>query len=156
MEDNGKQGRTKQANKAPGRTDGRFHETACGSIVDTQTKLEWAVGPDATLPWKEAVTWATALATCGGGWSMPSSAQLATLFDKNQTAGTGFAVGGKHWPAHLDPVFSGIGSGSWVWSKDERNATSAKAYNYNQGTETLMEKTNSKYTTRAFAVRPAR
>ncbi|BAH73554.1 DUF1566 domain-containing protein [Solidesulfovibrio magneticus] len=132
---------------------GRFTRTPCGAVADAVNKLEWFVGPDVDMTFDQARDWAKSLAACGKGWGLPSIAQLATLHDPRLTAGTGFYAGGKHWPAHIDPLFSGIGGGSWVWSREEPNAATAKAYNFNQGTETRTGKPGQGLTVRAFAVR---
>ena len=105
------------------------------------------------MTFEQAKDWAKGLAACGQGWALPTIAQLATLHDPRLTAGTGFYAGGKHWPAHVDPIFSGIGGGSWAWSREEANAATAKAYNFNQGTETRTGKSGKGMTIRAFAVR---
>jgi hypothetical protein len=137
---------------------GRFLVAECGAIQDLYTNLEWLVGPDRTLGWDEARDWINAQKACGGGWSMPSLKQLASLFDPKLTAGRGFYTRGKHWPARMDPVFSGIGDGSWAWSKEETSPKGpmAKAFNFNQGTETVYAKDNMLPTTRAFGVRRTR
>jgi len=132
---------------------GRFRKLDCGSIIDTKNNLEWFVGPDETMTFDEAKSWIKSLNTCGTNWWMPTIAQLSTLYEPNKTAGTGFFVGSKHWPAHIDPIFSGIGNGSWAWSTEEINGSTAKSYNLNQGTETRTEKQNKKMTIHAFAVR---
>lgn len=104
------------------------------------------------MTFDQARDWANALTACGAGWGLPTIAQLASLHDPRATAGTGFYAGGKHWPAHVDPIFSGIGGGSWAWSREEANPA-AKAYNFNQGTETRTGKSGKGMTIRAFAVR---
>ncbi|GFK92932.1 hypothetical protein NNJEOMEG_00760 [Fundidesulfovibrio magnetotacticus] len=135
---------------------GRYALTACGSIVDSATGLEWFVGPDETLTWDRAAAWVRSLGACGGGWSMPSVSQLLALYESGKTAGTGFFLNGKRWPARMDPVFSGIGEGSWVWSGEEASGSAARSVNFNQGKEVRYDKFNTQYTTRAFAVRRAR
>ena len=125
----------------------------CGAIADAANGLEWFVGPDVDTTFTQAKAWARSLDACGKEWELPTIAQLATLYDPRSTAGTGFETAGKRWPAHLDPVFSGIGGGSWVWSREELDAGMAKSYNFNQGTETRTGKPGKGMTLRAFAVR---
>ena len=105
------------------------------------------------MTFAQAKAWVKALTTCGSGWELPTIAQLASLFEARSTAGTGYVLAGKHWPAHMNPAFSGIGSGSWVWSGEEINANVAKSYNFNQGSETRTNKDNTTMTIRVFAVR---
>ena len=92
----------------------RFQVKACGSILDTATHLEWYLGPDANITWPDADTWIGELRACNESWTMPSIDQLKTLFDDNFVAGTGYFAEGRYWPAHINPVFSGIGSGSRI------------------------------------------
>jgi Protein of unknown function (DUF1566)/Caspase domain len=130
----------------------RFGKSACGSISDTSTHLEWFVGEDKTVTWDEARNWIANLDACGGGWKMPEIKQLSTLFDPHAVAGTGFFTAGKHYPAHIDPIFSGIGGGSWVWSSGQ-SGDYANSFNFNQNLAVTYKKNNSTFTTRAFAVR---
>ena len=58
---------------------GRFQTDAQGVVTDWDTGLQWAVGPDRYLSKSEARAWAESLALAGGGWCMPTTAQLMTL-----------------------------------------------------------------------------
>jgi len=133
----------------------RYAQTACGAIVDTRTGLQWLVGPDSNLSWDAAQSWIAGAPACGGGWGMPSIGQLATLYEPSMSAGVGYERGGVHYPAHIDPVFNGIGSGSWVWSRETYPGGSARSFNFNQGLGVVYARDNNTYTTRAFAVRAA-
>jgi TIR domain-containing protein/uncharacterized protein DUF1566 len=128
----------------------------CGSIRDSQTGLEWLVGPDRNMTWDEAAAWTASRTECGGGWGMPTIRQLATLNDPKSTAGTGFFDRGRNWPAHIGPAFAAIGGGSWVWSSEQSGPRSARSFNFNQGVATQYSRDNVTFATRAFAVRPAR
>lgn len=144
-------------NRAPvlKKASGRYEVTSCESIIDRSTGLEWFVGPDKTMTWDAAKEWTESLGSCGGGWRMPTTLQLAKLYTPGKTAGQGFVSGGQHWPAHIDEVFSGIGGGSWVWSK-ENFRDNAWSFNFNQNYPVNFEKRNpNRYSTRAFAVRNA-
>jgi hypothetical protein len=134
----------------------RFDRTGCGSIVDHATQLEWYVGPDTNVAWSDALSWVRRLDACGGGWHMPTLGQLQSLFDARSTAGTGYFTRGRHWPAHLDPIFSGIGAGSWVWAGEPaaRSGIGHPALNFNQDLNVVLEPGRD-YTVRAFAVRAA-
>lgn len=136
-------------------TQGRYSVTPCQSIKDARTGLEWVVGPDRNMTWYEAEQWTSALASCTGGWRMPSIEEIRGLFDPAVTAGIGFLLNGRRYPAHIDPVFSGIGEGSWVWA-NERSGDSARSFNLNQGIAVTYSVANTTYSTRAFAVRIAR
>lgn len=133
----------------------RFQATGCGSIIDTVTRLEWYVGPDVDTTWPNAENWVKGLRACGKTWAMPSMYQLRTLFDRGEVAGTGYFTRGQNWPAHIDPIFSGIGRGSWVWAEGPNLGDDALAFNYNQGIRVQISQTNFYGTVRAFAIRQA-
>ena len=132
---------------------GGYSVHASGIVTDQRTGLDWYVGPDVNTDWPTAVKWTSELAVGGGGWRMPSSSELQTLFDKTYTAGIGYYKNGKHWPAHMHPVFQAIGGGSWVWSAESENKASASAFNFNQGRPEAQPRSNTNYSIRAFAVR---
>ena len=133
----------------------RYAATACGAIVDSQTNLEWLVGPDTNLTWDAAEAWITSASACGGSWSMPSIGQLAGLYDSQRSAGIGYYTRGAHYPAHIDPIFAAIGGGSWVWSREANAGGTARSFNFNQGLAVVYERSNTTLATRAFAVRNA-
>lgn len=139
--------------KAQAKSSERYQTSSCGSIVDQRSGLQWYVGPDITVTWNAADRWVGRLAACGGGWRLPTVTQLETLFDPHVVAGTGYFAHGKHWPAHIDPIFSGIGQGSWVWAEGPAGAN-APAVNFNQGGAVQLSATPS-YPVRVFAVKPA-
>lgn len=129
----------------------RFQRGPCGSVVDLSTQFEWFVGPDANITWAEAAAWVQHLRTCDGGWTMPQPSQLRTLFDGRSTAGVGYYTRGRRWPARMDPVFSGIGEGSWVWAAGNPGPQGAPAFNFNQGKSVSIE-SGKDFTVRVFAV----
>ena len=135
---------------------GRYSVASCGVIQDTDTGLEWFVGEDRNLTWYEAQNWILGLASCGGGWRMPTIQEIRTLYDPSQRAGTGYYQDGRYFPAHLDPVFNAIGGGSWVWSNERVGVGKARSFNLNQGKGVVYSATDTLYSTRAFAVRNVR
>lgn len=137
-------------------TQSRYTVTSCGSIQDTRTGLEWFVGPDRNTTWYEARQWANGLQTCDGGWRLPSLEEIGTLYDPGSSAGTGYYTRGQYWPAHMDPVFNGIGGGSWIWSDQQTGNGNAHSFNMNQGKAVEYSATDIIFSTRAFAVRRAR
>jgi predicted aspartyl protease len=143
------------AQPSPGLERGQYRTTSCQSIVDLFTQLEWYVGPDLKTSWSDANKWARELTACGGTWALPRIDQLRTLFKPDRTAGTGYYTRGRYWPAHIDPIFSQIGAGSWVWATGSSDAKSAPAFNFNQGVAVRLAPTIEEYTVRAFAVRHA-
>ena len=133
-------------------TSARYKRTNCGSIVDSRTGLEWFVGPDADETWTGAQSWARNLDACGKRWDLPTIGDLRSLFDKEFVAGTGYFTSGRHWPAHIEPIFSAIGQGSWVWASGELAGGNAPAFNFNQGVAVRVPARDFFGTTRAFAV----
>jgi hypothetical protein len=133
----------------------RFAVKPCGAIHDRRTNLEWLIGPDRNLTWKDAERWTGELTRCNGGWLLPNVRQLQQLYDPDSTAGTGYSTGGQRFPAHLDPVFAAIGGGTWVWAADASGAL-GRTFNFNQGVIAETRRTNTQLAIRAFAVRRAR
>ena len=83
---------------------------------------------------------------------LPTIRDLRSLFDKEFVAGTGYFTSGRYWPAHIEPVFSAIGQGSWVWAQGELVGGNAPAFNFNQGVEVWVSPSHFYGTIRAFAV----
>ena len=133
-------------------TSARYKRTNCGSIVDSRTGLEWFIGPDADVTWTEAQSWARNMGACGKQWTLPTIGDLRSLFDKGYVAGTGYFTSGRHWPAHIEPIFSSIGQGSWVWAYGELAGGDAPAFNFNQGVAVKVSASHFYGTVRAFAV----
>ena len=57
----------------------RFTIDKKGVITDSETHLQWYVGPDRSTNWDQANAWVNELAVDGGGWRMPSSAELERI-----------------------------------------------------------------------------
>ena len=125
---------------------------SCGSIVDSRTGFEWFVGPDADMTWMAAQSWARPLSACGKLWTLPTIGDLRSLFDQKFVAGTGYFTSGRYWPAHIEPIFSAIGQGSWVWANGELARGNAPAFNFNQGVAVKVSVSHFYGTIRAFAV----
>jgi hypothetical protein len=137
---------------SPGNGDTRFAAANCGSVSDSKTGLAWKLGPNENTTWEEANSWVASLDHCDGkSWRMPTISELATLYDPQYSSGIGFYQNGVRYPAHISPLFSPIGDGSWGWS-DDADGDTARAFNFNQGVATRYDKASSVYTTRAFAV----
>jgi hypothetical protein len=60
----------------------RFRFSSNGIITDTQTDLEWIVGPDRDTNWNEARSWVAGLMIAGGRWRLPTINELKNLRDK--------------------------------------------------------------------------
>ena len=133
-------------------TSARYKRTSCGSIVDSRTGFEWFVGPNTDLTWAAAQSWARNLDACGKQWALPTIGDLRSLFDREFVAGTGYFTSGRHWPAHIEPIFSAIGQGSWSWAQGELASGNAPAFNFNQGVAVRVSASYFYGTVRVFAV----
>lgn len=137
----------------------RFKSTDCGSIIDSSTGLEWTVGPDINMIWPDAQRFAAELTLCNKSWRMPTPEELIGLYAPGNSAGRGYLLDGVRYPARIDPVFDGIGGGSWVWSDQELDASNAIAINLYliDGADVrlpqiTMRKAQTEFPARAFAV----
>ena len=53
-----------------------------GVVKDTATGLEWIAGLDVDTTWNDAQTWVQDQTADGGGWRMPTTEELITLYKK--------------------------------------------------------------------------
>jgi len=117
----------------------RFTLDASGVIRDSETGLEWLVGPDRDTDYVMAEKWVASLSgVSGGGWRMPTVAELRTLYQPG--------VGSYN----IDPAFRT--TGWWVWG-EPRDESSAWNFNFNNGSENWDDRDHSNYGDRVFAVR---
>ena len=112
---------------------------ANGIIGDTNTGLEWKVGPDKDTTWIEATSWVKSLSLDGGGWSMPTTDELRTLY-KNGASSPNMS--------HLFKT-----TGWWVWTDETAGSTGAWLLDFDRGYRRWGRRDNSYYGRRAFAVR---
>jgi len=82
--------------------DGTFIAYTSGVVYDRNTGLEWIVGPNRDTSWYQAKSWVESLSIDGGGWRMPTKAELKTLYQKG--------VGTHNMTSLLKTT------GGWVWS----------------------------------------
>ena len=94
--------------------DGRFEKLASGVVRDTQSGLDWYAGPDKNTSWDDAKEWVTGLRVDGGGWRMPTMAELKSLYQKG--------AGSRNMTPLLETkgwlVWSGEVQGVNAWAKD--------------------------------------
>ena len=83
----------------------RFSWGTAGIITDAETGLEWCVG--AEMDWNTALKWTQGLSLGGGGWGLPTLAELQRL----RQAGTG-----------LDPAFGSDTDRVWSCESDEKGS----------------------------------
>ncbi len=77
-----------------------------GVIDDSELGLQWAPAPDQAMNHYQAEEYARNLSLAGGGWRLPTRAELKSLYDKSR-------------PGGADPKFnlsrtSGYGRQSWM------------------------------------------
>ncbi len=119
---------------------------------DKNTGLEWLAGPDKPTNWYDAKKWVESLAAvAGGGWRMPTMAELKTLYQKREKC-------------NIKPVLKT--TGCWVWSGEIKDPSLVWGYDYRYepGSSILsggsgaagsvtLKRDDSTDSTRGFAVR---
>jgi hypothetical protein len=88
----------------------RFTKASNGVITDSLTGLDWYVNPNADTTWHEAKAWVESLTVAGGGWRLPTMAELKAIYQKDAS------------DVNMDPLFQA--KGAWAWSGELRNAWS--------------------------------
>ena len=83
---------------------GRYSKSPDGVILDSVTGLEWYINPNRDNTWNEAKAWADNLTVAGGGWRLPTLAELKAQYRKGASA------------VNMDPLFQL--PGAYVWSGD--------------------------------------
>lgn len=85
----------------------RFTKDSNGVITDHLTGLDWYVNPNPDQKFREAKAWVEGLTVAGGGWRLPTMAELKAIYQKDASA------------YHMDPLFQV--KGAWAWSGELRN-----------------------------------
>ena len=85
----------------------RFTKADNGVITDRVTGLDWYVNPNPDTTWHEAKAWVESLTVAGGGWRLPTMAELKAIYQKDASAD------------NMDPLFQA--KGAWAWSGELRN-----------------------------------
>lgn len=118
----------------------RFTALADGVIYDSQTDLDWLVGPNRDITFDQAEKWVAGLGTtAGGGWGMPTPDELSMLYQQG--------VGERN----IDPMFKT--SGWWTWAGEYDPTSSWRfGFSFAKGEENWNFKDHSR-DGRVFAVR---
>jgi hypothetical protein len=99
----------------------RFNLSSNGVITDSETGLEWIIGPDRDTNYSEAVQWVADCKVAGNGWRIPNRQELKTLYvesSKDLKMDSSFNMSG--WYVWAEPrssrysygfYFNGMGSG---------------------------------------------
>lgn len=118
----------------------RFFNSPERVIVDSKTSLEWLVGPDEDTNYSQAEAWVQSCKISGGGWRMPTLAELKGLYTRN--------LGDRN----MDPFFKT--TGWWVWA-EPKDSSSAWNFDFKAGQD-IWTNHNEADNTRAFGVRSAK
>jgi len=102
----------------------RFSRSTDGVITDSQTNLQWLPGPR-SLTYEDAKQWITSQTVAGGGWRMPTVAELKTLYGDYD--GYDDYEGLVIEPPHISPLFRYAPSsfsrdGVWAEARDSERA----------------------------------
>jgi hypothetical protein len=123
------------------KADHRFTKASDGVITDSVTGLQWYVNPSPANTWHQAKAWAENLTVAGGGWRLPTMAELKGIYQKG-ASGT-----------NMDPLFQA--QGVWVWSGELQDPMFARGLAFYNGWE-WVHGVNYGYGRLAFAVRSPR
>lgn len=95
--------------------DGQYISYANGIVKDSKTGLEW-IESDKYMTWDQGKVWVGSLNVGGGGWRMPTLAELRSLYrDSGRTA---------LCKDTISPLFKGFASNFWYGNDWD----SARAY----------------------------
>ncbi len=100
---------------------GRYTKSPDGVILDSVTGLEWYINPNRDNTWHEAKAWADGLTVAGGGWRLPTLAELKAQYRKGASA------------VNMDPLFQL--PGAYVWSGDLKDPQFAWGFAFYSGLE---------------------
>ena len=115
-------------------------------IKDLNTNYYWYIAPDRNFNYEEAKNFALTINERKLNWRIPTFDEIKSLYNSNYSAGEGFYINNKYYPAKIHNVFSSIGSGSWFWVSDiNNNITKAYAINLHEGIKTNFDSQNPKY-----------
>ena len=96
-----------EAQVVDGKSQPRFTKADNGVITDSVTGLDWYVSPSPDNTFHQAKAWVESLTVAGGGWRLPTMAELKAIYQKDASA------------YHMDPLFQV--KGAWAWSRELRN-----------------------------------
>jgi hypothetical protein len=88
----------------------RFDVSADEIVFDSETGLEWVIGPDRDMDYAQAKEWVAGCKTADGGWRMPTHKELAALYIKGINE------------RNMDPAFKTTISSAWAEPHDSTTA----------------------------------
>ena len=124
--------------------DNRWSMDADGVITDSQTGLQWHVGPN-YVGWDEARSYCRDLSVAGGGWRMPTMDELRGVW-------TGYDNFDSHYS--MPPACNAKELNIWwVWSSERCDFSTAWGLNFYMGKKEWSSRTYAAAYCRVFAVR---
>ncbi|HEX9137520.1 MAG TPA: DUF1566 domain-containing protein [Nitrospirota bacterium] len=114
-----------------------------GVIDDSETGLQWVPAGNWEMTHYEAEKYVSTLSLAGGGWRLPTRAELRSIYDASK-------------PGLVDPKFKV--SGKLVWTSElDADPSSAWYFNFYSGGEyTYTRNPHCNFYFYALAVRPRR
>lgn len=101
--------------------DGALVKFDNGLVRDSSSGMEWYPAPDRGMSWTEAQQWVAELDALGGGWRMPTSSELKTLF----RIGDGVR--------NITPLL--VNSGYWIWAGQAPGTAERWIFGFSYGGE---------------------
>ncbi len=108
-----------KAQEVEGKGQPRFTKAENGVITDRATDLDWYVGKESNG--HQAKAWVEGLTVAGGGWRLPTVAELKAIYQPGASAN------------NMDPLFQT--TVAWAWSGEMHNAWSAWGFAFYNGLE---------------------
>ena len=108
--------------------DKRFTAPGDGTVIDSQTGLQWAQrdnGQD--INWNNARSYCSSLSTAGGGWRLPGMDELQGIYDASATLTT--SCGST--TCRVSPLFNL--SSVWFWSNQSNGSSEAWLFSLGNG-----------------------
>lgn len=118
-----------------------FNISKDGVIFDPRTGLEWGRAPKEEMTWAEASRYVQKLSLAGGGWRLPTRAELRGLYE---TGEIGCGIGDD------------ITGGTWVWSSELDEFSHAWGFDLDNGKEGRFFYDHPNFKGSALAVRSRR
>ena len=121
----------------------RYSVSPEGVITDSNNGMQWVVGPDLRTTYDGAEEWVKNCRIAGGGWRMPTRAELRCLRVKDVNT------------TNIDPIFKTTGRTIWAEPKEagEGYEPCGWCLRFIDGWETLRGRSYYDEGTRAFGVR---
>lgn len=119
-----------------------------GIVYDSQTGLEWIIGPDRDTSFTTAKDWVEKLSTNGGGWRLPTRSELRSLYHKegwfsvSMPAWVEFPDSGI-WSNHVQPQMTGNSKYYFYQDGVEQNTSFAETFT-NMRSLSVRQKGNGK------------